>query len=163
MMNIFGKDGRLIIPVFERKAKAKKVEDKIRYVIGEAYCPQGCSLIDHDHKINGFPGLHIGFRRQVVEGKLVISAIEGDFDKIILSGNLEKGVKDELFCPYCEIPFEKLVNCQCTPEAEMVVIGLTPKLDFNDAVTFCNVTGCYNGTFIKSGDAISRVRLNCLI
>jgi hypothetical protein len=56
--------------------------------------------------------------------------------------------------------FEKLVNCNCTPDAEMVVIGLTPKLDFNDAITFCNVTGCHNGTFVKSGDAIRHIRLN---
>lgn len=160
MMNRFNKDGRLIIPISQRKPRTKKSEDKIRYVIGEAFCPKGCSLITNEHPINGFPGLFIGFRRIGVEGKLVISAIEGDFDKILLSGNLEKGVKDELFCPYCGTLFEKLVNCNCTPEAEMVVIGLTPKLDFNDAITFCNVTGCHNGTFVKSGDAIRHIRLN---
>lgn len=159
-MNRFSNDGRLIIPISQRKAKTKKSEDKIRYVIGEAYCPKGCNLIAKNTQINGFPGLFIGFRRTHHEGQLVISAIEGDFDKIILSGALEKGAKDELFCPYCGTLFEKLVNCNCTPDAEMVVIGLTPKLDFNDAITFCNVTGCHNGTFVKSGDAIRHIRLN---
>lgn len=162
-MDIFSKDGRLIIPISKRRAKTKKSEDKIRYVIGEAYCAKGCNLITNDCHINGYAGLFIGFKRPGIEGQLVISAIEGDFDKIILSGNLENGTKNELFCPYCSTVFEKLVNCNCTPDAEMVVIGLTPKLDFNDAVTFCNVTGCYNGTFVKSGDALRHIRLNRMI
>jgi hypothetical protein len=94
-----------------------------------------------------------------MEGEFIISAIEGDFDKVILSGELKEGEKDELFCPHCGEMFKKLVNCNCQPDADMVVIGLTPELDFNDAITFCNVTGCNNGTFIKSGDAIRHVRL----
>ena len=79
--------------------------------------------------------------------------------KIILSGQLEDRVKDELFCPYCGVMFEKLVGCNCKPDADMVVIGLTPELDFNNAITFCNVTGCRNGAFVKSGDVIRHVRL----
>jgi len=41
----------------------------------------------------------------------------------------------------------------------MVVIGLSPKLDLNNAVSFCNVTGCANGTSIRAGDVIRHVRL----
>ena len=44
--------------------------------------------------------------------------------------------------------------------ADMVVIGLTPHLDFNNAVTFCNVTGCHNGAFVKSGDVLRHLRLH---
>ena len=91
-------------------------------------------------------------------GEFVISAIEGDFDKVMLSGELKKGVKDELYCPHCGVMFRKLVDCNCQDRADMVVIGLTPKLDFNNAVSFCNVTGCSNGTFINSGDVIQRMR-----
>jgi hypothetical protein len=94
-----------------------------------------------------------------MEGEFVISAIEGDFDKIMLSGELQDGEKDELFCPHCGVMFEKLVNCNCKPGADMVVVGLTPELDFNQAITFCNVTGCNNGTFILSGDVIRHIRL----
>ena len=43
--------------------------------------------------------------------------------------------------------------------ADMAVIGLTPKLDFNNAVSFCNVTGCPNGMSIKSGELIQHIRL----
>jgi len=109
--------------------------------------------------------LRIKFKRPGAEGEFIISAIEGDFDKIILSGKLEDGVKDGLYCPHCGAIFEKLVNCSCSPDADMVVIGLTPKLDFNNAVTFCNVTGCDKGAFVKSGDVITlflerRVKVN---
>jgi hypothetical protein len=159
-MNIFGKDGRLLIPLTDRKPATAKGEDKVRYIIGHAYCPGGCSIIDAKYKINGFPGLRIKFRRPGMQGEFVISAIEGDFEKIVLSGELKEGVKDELYCPHCDTTFKKLVNCNCQPGADMIVIGMTPELDFNDAISFCNVTGCKNGTFIHSGDVIRHIRLN---
>jgi len=150
-----------MFPLRERKRKAvKHNENKIRYIINEAYCPRGCSIIDFENEIQGYPGLKLKFKRPEMEGEMVISAIEGDFEKIILSGKLADGVKDELFCPHCDTPFEKLMDCNCKPDADMIVIGLTPKLDFNDSISFCNVTGCSNGTFIHSGEVIRHVRLS---
>ena len=159
-MERFTEDGRLIIPLSERKKKKDTPGDEdVRYLISEAYCPNGCNIMDEEHKINGAPGLRIKFKRQGDEGEFVISAIEGDFEKIVLSGKLEEGVKDDLYCPHCGAKFEILVNCNCKPDADMVVIGLTPKLDINNAVSFCNVTGCNNGAFIKSGEILRHVRL----
>ncbi len=159
-MERFSKDGKLIIPLGQRKKDTKATEEeKGRYVVTEAYCPNGCNIIDKEHEINGVAGLRIKFKRPGMEGELVLSAIEGDFDKVIVSGELEDGVKDELYCPHCDAMFRKLVNCNSSPDADMVVIGLTPKLDFNNAISFCNVTGCVNGTFIKSGDVLRHVRL----
>ena len=157
-MKRFDKRGRLIIPISDRVPDEEK-EEKTTYVVTEAYCPKGCSLVDEDHPINGFPGLRMRFRRPGAEGEFVISAVEGDFTKTMLSGSLEEGVKDELYCPHCDVAFAKLVRCNCQPGADMVVIGLTPRLDFNNAVTFCNVTGCQNGAFVKSGDVLRHVRL----
>ena len=157
----FSKDGKLIIPLTQRKKGTKEAdEDKVRYVLTEAYCPKGCSIIDKEHKINGVPGLRIKFKKLGIEGELVLSAIEGDFEKIVLSGELEDGVKNEIYCPHCDVSFKKLVNCSCKTNADMVVIGLTPKLDFNNAISFCNMTGCANGTTIKSGDVLRHVRLS---
>ena len=159
-MERFTKDGRLIIPLVKReKNKPKDEEDKVRYIINQAYCPKGCNIIDEKYKINGFSGLRIKFKRPGAEGEFVISAIEGDFDKIILSGDLKDGAKDELYCPHCGVMFKKLVKCNCKPDADMVVIGLTRELDFNNAISFCNVTGCENGTFVNSGDIIRHIRL----
>jgi len=159
-MEQFGKDGKLIIPLVKRKKGTKESdENKVRYVLTEAYCPKGCSIIDPEHKINGVAGLRMKFKREGMEGEFVFSAIEGDLDKIILSGELEDGVKDELYCPHCDVMFAKLVNCGCKSDADMVVIGLTPELDYNNAISFCNVTGCANGTSIKSGDVIRHLRL----
>ena len=159
-MERFSKDGRLIIPLgLRKKGTGETEEEKVRYVLTEAYCPNGCNIIDSEHKINGVPGLRMKFKRPGMEGELVLSAIEGDFDKIVLSGELQDGVKDELHCPHCDVMFKKLVNCSCKPDADMVAIGLTPKLDFNNAISFCNVTGCSIGTSIKSGDVIRHMRL----
>lgn len=159
-MTIYNKDGRLIIPITERKSHLpKKNENKIRYIVNQAFCPNGCNLIDREVLINGYPGIRIKFKRPGIEGEFVISAIEGDFDKKIISGNLIDKVKDDLYCPHCGIMFPKLVNCNCQPDADMIIIGLTPKLNYNDSITFCNITGCSNGAFIQSGDAIRHIRL----
>jgi len=159
-MERFGKDGKLIIPLMQRKEVAKQTDEReVRYVVTEAYCPNGCNIINEENKINGFAGISLKYKRPGIEGELVLSAIQGDFEKIILSGNLEEGVKDELYCPHCGVMFKKLVNCSCKPDADMVVIGLTPKLDYNNAISFCNVTGCHNGTTIKSGDVIRHLKL----
>ena len=159
-MERFDKDGKLIIPLGQRKKGTKELDEKkVRYVLTEAYCPKGCNIIDEEHKINGVAGLRMGFKRPGMNGEFVLSAIEGDFDKIVLSGELKESVKDELYCPHCGVLFSKLVNCSCKSDADMVVIGLTPKLDYNNAISFCNVTGCANGTSIKSGDVLRHVRL----
>ena len=158
-MERFTKDGRLIIPLSDREKTSAENENDIRYLINEAYCPKGCNIIDKGHKIGGIPGIRIKFERKDVSGEFVISAIEGDFSKTILSGTLEDGLKDELSCPHCDTAFEKLVNCNCSEDADMVIIGLTPNLDINNAISFCNVTGCQNGAFIKSGEILRHVRL----
>ena len=159
-MTQFDKDGKLIIPLIQHKKGTKRTDEQdTRYAVTEAYCPNGCSIIDEEHKINGTAGLLFKYKRPDMEGELVLSAIQGDFDKIILSGKLEDGVKDELYCPHCGVIFSKLVSCSCKPDADMVVVGLTPKLDYNNAISFCNVTGCRNGTTIKSGDVIRHLKL----
>ncbi|MHC4635285.1 MAG: hypothetical protein ACYSYU_08795 [Planctomycetota bacterium] len=138
-MERFSKDGKLIIPLIQRKGGTQRTNKKeVRHVVTEAYCPNGCNIIDEEHKINGFPGLRVKYRRTGVEGA---------------------GVKDELYCPHCSVMFKKLVNCSCKPDADMVVIGLTPKLDYNNAISFCNVTGCRSGTTINAGDVIRHVEL----
>ncbi|MFH1717108.1 MAG: hypothetical protein ABIF19_07140 [Planctomycetota bacterium] len=159
-MERFSKDGRLIIPLEQRKIGTKETdEERVRYVVTEAYCPNGCNIVDREHEINGAPGLRMKFRRPGMEGEFVISAVQGDFDKIILSGELEKGMKDELYCPHCGVMFKKLINCSCKADADMIVIGLTPKLDFNNSISFCNVTGCVNGTTVASGEVIRHIQL----
>ncbi|OHB74195.1 MAG: hypothetical protein A2Z25_14685 [Planctomycetes bacterium RBG_16_55_9] len=159
-MERFSKNGRSIIPLGQRKSGTTETDERrVRYVVTEAYCPNGCNIIDREHEINGAAGLRMKFKRPGMEGQFVLSAIEGDFDKIILSGELEKGTKDELYCPHCGVTFKKLVNCSCQRDADMVVIGLTPELDFNNAISFCNVTGCANGTTIQSGEVIRHIQL----
>ena len=159
-MDRFDKDGRMIIPLNERRKETSKEEEAgIKYVVTEAYCPHGCSVIDKAHPINGYPGLLLKFSRPGTEGTMVLSAIEGDFDKLILAGALQNNVKDELSCPHCGTPFAKLVSCNCSEDADMVTIGLTKQLDFNNAITFCNVTGCSNGSYVKSGDVLRHARL----
>ena len=152
----FAENGHLIIPVTQWRHETVE-DDKVHYVVDQAYCPKGCNILDEEHPIHGHPGLRISFKRPGMEGEFVLSAIQGDFEKIMLSGELADGVKDDLYCPHCGTPFGRLVNCSCSPGAEIVVIGLTPELDFSNSIAFCNVTGCTNETFVRSGHVLRSV------
>jgi len=158
MSERFDNKGMLIMPVTE--FKKGKSTDKQRFVLLEVFCVNGHNLMDKNHEINGYPGIRLKFKGPGKKGEFVISAIEDDFDKIYLSGKLENKKKYDLFCPVCNIKLPVLTNCNCQDDAELVVLGLTPELDFNNAVTFCNVTGCHNGSFIKSGEALTHSRLH---
>ncbi len=69
-MDRFRKDGRLIIPLMERQKGTKPFgEELIRYVVTEAYCPNGCSVIDREHRVHDIPGLRIKFKRPGMEGE----------------------------------------------------------------------------------------------
>ena len=66
----------------------------------------GCRILDEERKINGSAGLRIKFKRPGMEGKFVLFAIKGDFDKIILSGELKDKTKDE-FVLQCDRPSQR--------------------------------------------------------
>ena len=153
---VFADDGHMIFPATQCQHVAAE-DGEARYVVDQAYCPQGCSILDKEHSIHGIPGLHIGFSRSDMKGELVLSAIQGDFERIILSGELVDRAKNNLYCPHCGTPFATLVNCSCSPGARIVAIGLTAEIDFNNAIAFCNVTGCRNGVFVRSGQVLSAV------
>ena len=156
-MERFGKDGKIIFPLYLGKKHTNRTnQQKDRRVVTEAYCPNGCSIINEQYIIDDTPGLWLKFKSHDMEGQCVLSAVEGDRSKIILSGKLEPGIKTELCCPHCDTAFKNLVNCDCQPDANIIVIGLTPKLDYNNAISLCNVPGCDNHAFIPSSEALSK-------
>ncbi|HOV62649.1 MAG TPA: hypothetical protein PLG43_02050 [Spirochaetia bacterium] len=157
MMERFDEKGRMYIPLSWHK-RDSPIENA-RFVITEAYCQNGHSLMDHDCEVNGFPGIRLAFTVETQRGAFVISAVEGDFTKVMLSGFLSPGQKLLLECPVCGVSFPVLMGCGCTGGGNLVAIGLTPKFDFNNAIVFCDVVGCENGSFVKSGEIIRHMRL----
>jgi hypothetical protein len=153
----YDSNGRLIVPVSNFKNEASI--SRQRFLVTEVYCANGHNLIDAENPINSYPGIRLKFRRAGNEGLFVISALEGEFDKIILSGKLETGLRFDLHCPVCNVRFPVLTTCHCQEQGQLVVLGLTPDLDFNNSIAFCNVAGCDNGIFIKSGIVLRHARL----
>ena len=48
-MERFSKDGKLIIPLMQRKRGTQRADEReVRYVVTEAYCPNGCNIVDKD-------------------------------------------------------------------------------------------------------------------
>lgn len=154
--SIFTDDGHIIIP--QASGRHGTVGDnEERHVVGHAYCTRGCSIIDGDNLIHGCPGLRMSFSGPSTHGEFVLSPILGDFEKVVLEGELVDGVKLDLCCPHCGTPFPTLVNCSCSHGGDIVAVGLTSPFSFNDAVAFCNVVGCKNGVCVHSGRVLRAV------
>jgi hypothetical protein len=156
-MNRFDKQGIQVKPVSEIHKAAKS--DKTVWVVKHVYCTNGHSLIEKEHPIHGHPGIRLEFKLPDNKGEIVISALAGDLTKITLSGELEPGVSHRLSCPHCHVPLPVLMPCGCKRNGRLVVIGLTPQLNFNNAITLCDVAGCTNAAVIACGEIVRHKRV----
>jgi len=156
-MNRFDKQGIQVKPVSEIHKAAKS--DQTVWGVDKAFCTNGHSLIDKEHPIHGYPGIRLAFKLPGNEGVIVISALAGDLTKITLSGELEPGVRHDLSCPHCHVPLPVLMACECKRKGRLVVIGLTPQLNFNDIITLCDVAGCTNASVVACGEIIRHKRV----
>ncbi len=160
MYRRFNKIGEMIFP---SKKENKKVVEEKPLVIDKCYCANGHNLIDEKYLINKIPGIKLNYKYLGEKGEVVLSAIIGDFDKNILSGNWKKGEKVEMSCPKCNEKLKVLTSCGCRPDAEYFVLGLTPKLDYNNSVTICNIIGCSDAhSVIKSEKIIHQAQSSAL-
>ena len=117
MVKIFNKDGTLYIPISGRVElpKDKIIEEQGSFVVTEAYCQNGLSLIS-DVKINEQNGLNFIYTDDVgkKEAEIVISAVVGDRTKV----NLDKTKFDKeeivkVLCPACRNELPVLFMCEC--------------------------------------------------
>ena len=157
LMERFDGQGRLVIPVSRSNRTADG--ETATWVVDQAYCTSGHSLIDTEHAINGYPGIRLAFTHHGSSGVFIISAVAGDFTKKVLSGKLEPEESHDLYCPHCHIPLPVLMPCGCKGKGRLVIIGLSPVLNFNNAITFCDTFGCSNGAFVASGEIIRHARI----
>ena len=154
----FTNNGCWIYPDDSSSKTAQSCDSHEPFIATTAYCPNGCNLLNGEHMFQGTNGIHLKFKGQQHEGEFVISAVEGDYSRLRLSGECAAGEMIELFCPHCGVALEKLTNCHCAEHASMVFIGATPKLDFTRGVALCNVCGCHEGIVIAK-NAVRRLRL----
>ena len=145
-MDRFEEKDKVVIPVDKIHKMAES--DKTIWMVDQAYCTNGHSLMDKDHPIHGYPGIRLAFKLPNREGKIVISALAGDLTKKTISGELEPGVRHGLSCPHCHVPLPVLMSCGCISKGQLVVIGLTPKLNFNNLWTVSRWIGWIFFSFI---------------
>jgi hypothetical protein len=155
-MNKFEEKGIQVKPVSEIHKAVKT--DKTIWMVDQVYCTNGHSLIDKEHLIHGYPGIRLSFKSPHGEGEVVISALAGDLSKMTISGELEPGKRHDLSCPHCHVPLPVLMPCGCKRDGRLVVIGLTPQLNFNNAITLCDVAGCTNAALVSCGEIIRHKR-----
>ena len=155
-MGRFDDKNKVVKPVTEFHNVGES--DNIIWMVDQAYCTNGHSLIDKENPIHGYAGIRLVFKNPNSEGEIVISPLAGDLTKETLSGELEPGVRHELFCPHCNVALPVLMSCGCKRKGQLVVIGLTPQLNFNNAITLCDVAGCTNAAVVSAGEVIRHMR-----
>ncbi len=155
----FDERGRLIIP--EPTGPTRELEAGEELVVTEAYCPAGHNVVDDDYTVGERPGIKVAFRDpRGQEGLVVLSPVLGRLDKLVLKGRLVPGEKLELLCPDCGAPLPVLTSCQCSARGAIRVLFLHPDCDINNSIGFCNVVGCPNSSFVRSGEVIRASRLD---
>ena len=154
----FDSHGRLIIP--EPKGPTRDLRAGEELIVGEAYCPNGHNVVDASHPVGGRPGIKVAFRDpRGVEGLVVLSPVLGCLDKAVVRGRLVKGDALDVSCPECGVPLPVLTSCQCSSGGAINVLFLHPNRDIGNSIGFCNVVGCPNSSFTRSGEVIRSVRL----
>jgi hypothetical protein len=153
MGEMFDTDGRLHIPVNVkgevRLPKTKVDVDNERYIIKEAYCPHGHSLIS-DTRINGYGGIHLVFTdlKDCKEVDIIISPVIGERKVIVQKGDVFKdGEIIKALCPTCRAEMEILFDCECG--AHVYVFYLDRQLDHNFGQSFCSRIGCTKSSRLR--------------
>ena len=169
----FDSEGKLIIPEFTDKKRERKTEllkeipeiiKEVRtlYIIKQVFCPGGDNLIDKSYEISGYPAIRLRYLKpegQVAE--VALSAILGDPQSVVIDGELKWGEFVDIHCPVCNVKLPILTK-RPDPESKsgehlsIVLLFLTPDLDYTKAITFCNKVGTvrsfinYAGTLIQN-------------
>jgi hypothetical protein len=154
----FDDRGRLIIP--EPTGPGRELREGEELTVREAYCSQGHNVVDERYTVGGRPGIKVAFRDpRGAEGLVVLSPVLGRLDKLVLKGRLIGGEKLELRCPECGQLLPVLTSCTCTSGGIINVLFLRPDCDINNSIGICNVVGCPNSSFVRSGEVIRSARL----
>jgi len=152
MSQSFDKKGRLKIP-------AREVPRE-ELIVTKAMCAEGHDLISEEHKINGYPGIELAFRKlNGEEGVVVLSPILGDSTSVFLKGEVEEGETVKFLCSICDRELPILSTCDHCGEGYIYVLFLDDTFSFNNAITFCSKKGCPNSSIRKSDKIITALGL----
>lgn len=73
--------------------------------IPDARCPNGCSLVDEERKIDGIPSIKVKYKTGKQKGFVYLDPRYGSFSNII-EPKIEKGKIVEFYCPHCGVSLE---------------------------------------------------------
>lgn len=154
----FDHRGRLIIP--EPTGPTRELRAGEELVVDQAYCAQAHNVVDEQYTVGGRPGIKVAFRDpRGDEGVVVLSPVLGRLDKLVLKGRLIAGEKLALLCPECGELLPVLTSCTCGSRGIINVLFMRPDGDINNSIGVCNVVGCPNSSFVRSGEVIRAARL----
>lgn len=158
MDRIFNDRGELIIPVSgggeNLKGKIEKKGDY--YVVNEAYCARGHSLMS-DVLIEGEKGIHFIYTDETgrKETDIIVSPVIRKCIKKVLKGEpFHEGEIVKILCPICRTELPVLFNCECG--AKIYLFYIDEKLDHDVGQSFCSRIGCVKSSRLRfSRDALA--------
>jgi hypothetical protein len=115
-----------------------------------ASCPNGHSLMDPDHKIDGYPSVTVVAKHKTGEGQIHLDPVYGSFKTVSEIEVPERGVV-EFFCPECHASLndEKQTCGVCS--APMFAL----QLPYGGIVEGCLRNGCqFHNLKLVSGEEL---------
>lgn len=140
-----------------KKAKKETVEIQIpskAIRVQNASCPNGHSLMDHDHKINGYPSITVLVKYKGKEGLIHLDPVYGSF-KNLAEIEVPKDVIVEFLCPICK--------ASLTDEAQSCNVCSAPMfalhLPFGGIIEGCLRNGCqfHSLVFVNGEELVKRL------
>jgi len=131
-----------------------------QFILTEAYCPLGHSLIS-DVEIGGHKGIRFIYtdRDGERETDVVISPVIHKCDKKVLKGQaFKKGETVTVLCPDCKTELPILSTCECG--APVYLFFIDKQLHHNYGHSFCSRIGCVKSSRLRFSQEVLRGILN---
>jgi hypothetical protein len=140
-----------------KKTKKETVEIQIpskAIRVQNASCANGHSLMDHEHKINGYPSITVLIKHNSTEGLIHLDPIYGSY-KNLAEIKVPKDSVVEFFCPLCK--------ASLTDEAQTCNVCSAPMfalhLPFGGIIEGCLRNGCqfHSLKFVNGEELVKRL------
>lgn len=156
-MEIFDKEGLMIFPVPEHQI----IRDKKKVlIVKECFCHKGHNLVTKHSKFNDFDGIELNCSNETDSGKVFLSPIYGEKNRVSLNITLNKGDILQLDCPHCNETLPTYMNCECG--GDIITLFLDKEHSFSHIIGVCNRVDCKKSVLLQRGEILDEYTINNL-
>lgn len=146
-MRRFNSKGMLVFPTSDKKVS--KIAKSV-WVVEEAFCQNGHSLIGTQAVFNNHKGIYIKIKGNNKEGYIALSPICGDKSWIACDIELENGEILDFYCPECGVKLPIYRRCACG--GHLFTLFTDKNADFGNCIGVCNRIGCQESEVVQANE-----------